>query len=279
MTLFEDISSLLRKSHLHEASELAKAKLKSNPSDVDARHLYIDLLILAGDYERADNQCGIAATLEPQAVMGFAHLRNQLRGMAARAAWFEHGAAPDFPEGPTDLDKLALKLGVSHREGDRDATVGALAALEAERGPQAMRWKGHDIADLRDLDDRTPHALEVVMSGGAYLWIDFSRIAALSIDPISRPRDLAFRPAQLTLVDGAVAPVLLPAIYYGTDPQSENLRLGQATDWVEEPTGITTGRGQRCFLAGDDLVSLDEIQQLQGVSPQAQAIALRRAHG
>lgn len=279
MTLFEQITTLVAEGRLQDALERAKAAVRDKPSDTQARHLYIDLLIIAGDYERADNQCGLSATFQPDAVMGFAMLRNQLRGMAAREAWFTSGAVPDFPGGPTDLDRQALKLAIAHREGDRDATLAALKEFEAMRGERSMRCNEVQVADFRDLDDQIPHALEVIMSGGAYLWIDFSRIARLKIEPVQRLRDLAFRQAQLTLVDGAVAPVLLPAIYHQVDGEDEKARLGNETEWVELPTGLTVGKGQRCFLVGDELRSLNEIEKIEGLSSEASAAVRGRAHG
>ncbi|WFS04181.1 type VI secretion system accessory protein TagJ [Rhizobium tumorigenes] len=266
MTLSESISEALGRDALDEALQAAKAHIKAKPSDQDARHLYIDLLILTGDYERADNQCGLAATFAPEATMGFALLRNMLRGMAAREAWFATGAVPEFPGGPSDLDKLALRIGIANRTGDSGDTQKTLALLEEQRGELAMTWNGKPVSDFRDLDDRMPHALEVIMSGGGYLWVDFSKIAAIAVEPIARPRDLAFRSAELSLTDGAVASVLIPAIYPGSG-SDDKLRLGRETLWVEEPTGITTGRGQRCFLAGDDLVSFHDMQNLE--QPQA----------
>lgn len=259
MTLAASIASSLSSGALSQALDQAKDHIRTHPSDKDARHLYIDLLILAGDYERADTQCSLAVTLAPQDTMGFALLRNQLRAMAARKAWFDTGAVPEFPHGPSALDKAAIELAIVHREGG--AARPALEALDRSRGEQSMLWNGKAVADFRDLDDRVPHALEVIMTGGAYLWIDFTKIASVTVEPIARPRDLAFRRAELSLDDGASAPVLLPAIYHGTEGR-ESLLLGRETEWVTEPTGITTGRGQRCFLAGDDLVSFHDMQTL-----------------
>lgn len=275
MTLSESIARLLSENALDEALDAAKAHLKAKPSDQEARNLYIDLLVLAGDYERADNQCGLAVTFAPDATMGFALLRNELRGMAARNAWFETGAVPEFPQGPSEIDKLAVKVGIAHREGNGVEAVAELQRLEELRGERAILLNGKRIDDFRDLDDRTPHALEVIMTGGAYLWIDFAKIAELTIEPIARPRDLAFRRAELSLIDGAVAPVLLPAIYHGTGAD-DRLRLGRETEWVEEPTGITTGRGQRSFLAGDDLASFHDTESLETVTADA---AREVAHG
>lgn len=276
MTLSANIAQSLSDNALDEALEEVKAHLKISPSDQEARHLYIDLLVLSGEYERADNQCSLAATLSPDATMGFALLRNELRAMAARDAWFASGAVPEFPQGPSELDKLALRLGIAHREGNAREARTTLEALETLRGERPLIWNGKAISDFRDLDDRIPHALEVIMTGGGYLWIDFAKIAAVSIEPIARPRDLAFRRAELSLIDGAAASVLLPAVYHGTGKDA-TLRLGRETEWIEEATGITTGRGQRCFLAGDDLVSFHDTRELEIV--QASSAGRQAAHG
>lgn len=279
MTLFQQISAKLAQDELDVALDLAKSAVRTGPADPQLRHIYIDLLILAGDYERADNQCAIAATLQPDAVMGFALLRNQLRGMAARDAWFRDGAVPDFPGGPTELDQLAMKLSIASHEGDAITTKSTLEALEARRGERAMRVNGKEVSDFRDLDDRIPHALEVIMNGGAYLWIDFSRISLLRIEPMRRHRDIAFRQAELTLTDGAVAPVLLPAIYHpGKAAKAESL-LGRSTDWQTRPTGLTVGQGHRCFLAGDQLLALSDLHELASSSLKVASPSLRSAHG
>ncbi|MDK4715955.1 type VI secretion system accessory protein TagJ [Rhizobium sp. CNPSo 4039] len=274
MTLSARIAEALSENALDDAIEQAKAHVKSAPTDKDGRHILIDLLILAGDYARADAQCNVATTFAPGDIMGFAMLRNQLRAMAARSAWFDEAAVPDFPNGPTALDQAAMKVAIAHRDQSSD-TAATLESLEEIRGERPMRWNGKLVSDLRDLDDRIPHALEVIMTGGSYLWIDFSRIAALRVEPIARPRDLAFRRAELELVDGASAPVLLPAIYHGTT--GAKLLLGRETEWVDEATGITTGRGQKCFLAGDDLVSFHDLESLEGAPSSAET--RRAAHG
>lgn len=262
MTFSASIAESLANNALSEALETAKTHVKAHPSDKEGRHVYIDLLVLRGDYERADAQCNVATRFAPEDTMGFAMLRNQLRAMAARQAWFSTGAIPEFPQGPSECDKAGIQLNIAHRASEADEASAALKALEQLRGEQPMIWNGKAVADFRDLDDRIPHALEVIMTGGAYLWIDFSKIASVTVEPIARPRDLAFRRAELALTDGAAAPVLLPAIYHGTEEQ-DKLVLGRETKWVKEASGITTGRGQRCFLAGDALVALHDAQTLQ----------------
>lgn len=265
MTLFQKVAHLLAEDALSEAIGKAKDQVKADPADKAARHLYIDLLILFGDYEKADAQCALATTSAPDASMEFAPIRNLLRAMIARREWFESGEPPVFSSSPTELDRAALALIMANRAGENKLTKAALIMLEDARGERPMYWNGKLFSDFRDLDDRTPHTLEVLTLGGAYLWVDFSRLAAVTMEPIVHPRDLAFRRAQLSLLDGVNTPVLLPVIYEGSGNDAKFL-LGRETKWVKAASGITTGRGQRCFLAGEDLVSLHDTVSIGGAA-------------
>jgi type VI secretion system protein ImpE len=255
------IAALLEDNALETAIEQVKSALKSSPSDNDLRHLYIDLLILSGQYERADQQCDLAAKFQPADAIGFSILRHQIRAMSARKTWFEAGAVPDFPNCPTDRDQLALKFGLAVRENAFGQAVDLLEQLEESRSPSPMEWNGNLCADLRDLDDRIPHALEVLTTGGAYLWVDFRKIDTVTTQPLQRPRDLAFRQAELTLIGGAEASVLLPAVYYG-NANNPAWQLGRETEWQDLAPGLVVGCGQRCFLAGDEITSLHELTEL-----------------
>lgn len=263
MTLRADISKLLDENQIETALSLAKDHVKSQPSDKEGRNLYIDLLILARDYEKADAQCNLAATFAPQDSVGFALLRHQLRAMAARDAWFDKGAVPEFAGGPSELDQLAIRANVAAREGNIIEAADSLSELDEKRGEIAIIVNDAPATDIRDLDDRVPHALEVLTNGGRYLWIDYGRIESLTIGPMTRPRDLAFREAELTLRDGAVASVLVPALYHGAD-KAAVLLLGRETRWDEDGGPLVTGQGQRCLLIGDDLVPFHEISSLTG---------------
>jgi type VI secretion system protein ImpE len=57
--------------------------------------------------------------------------------------------------------------------------------------------------------------------------------------------------------------VYVPALYLG-DPADtdEALRLGRATDWRDLAEGLTRGRGQRVFLAGEAGVSIMDLTSL-----------------
>ena len=239
--------------------------MKARPTDVPARLALADLLVLAGDVERADRQLELATTFAPEAVTRLAVERGHLRAMASRADWFERGGAPAFPLGPTGADRAALELGLALREDDAAAADAALARLDGARAPAAFTLDGTIVEGLRDADDRTAHALEALTGGGAYLWVDHAHLAALELAPARRPRDLAWREARLTLTDGSQADVLVPLTYHPPAGATvdDGCRLGRRTDWVPLGGSVTAGIGGRCLLAGDDLVALAEVTRIE----------------
>lgn len=261
MTPPRDIKACLAQDDLTGALEIAGEAVRRSPQNLSARLLLIELLVLDGDLERADKQVVAATTLAPAEAVGLGLLRAEIAGMHARARWYEEAALPGFPGGATPLDEAALKLALASRAGDQAGLNDARAALDAAE-PAILAWNEQAPTPLRDLDDRLPHALEVVSQGGAYLWVDLRKIARLDIAPLSRPRDLAFRRAQLILRDGAQAAVLLPMLYHGDATTRPALRLGRETDWIEGPDGLVTGIGQRCLLAGEEMRALAETKTL-----------------
>ena len=251
-----DVKALLAADDLAGAVARTIEEVRQAPQDLNRRLILTDLLILSGDLERADKQAAVAANLAPAEAVGLSLLRREIRGMEARKRWYEEAAVPGFPDGPGEADQIALRLALGLRTGDDTAVAAAREALAA-MAPVQCSWNGGPCGDFRDLDDRLPHALEAITSGGSYLWIDFGRIARIEFAPNTRPRDLAWRRARLSLKNGSIAEILVPALYHGRC-DSGALRLGRETSWIDGPGGIVSGEGQRCFLAGDDMVAISE---------------------
>jgi type VI secretion system protein ImpE len=272
MTTPQRIAERLSADELTEAVAEAQAALRAKPGEARLRHLLIDLLILSGDLLRADAQAATAATLNPADAVGLGMLRGEIRGMHARAEWYRSGALPSFPNGLSEADAAALRLGVALRENDGEGARAAADVLEHLTEGVSVSWNGAAQQAFRDLDDRLPHAFEAITTGGAYLWIGFSTVASLRLKPVARPRDLAFPRAELVLRDGSASQVLLPALYDpGEAILDDALRLGRRTDWRELPGGLVAGLGQRCFLVGDAVEPLLEARSI-GSANVAEAV-------
>ncbi len=255
------LSQLIDSAELSEAITVAGAAVKTSPRSVSTRLALVDLLIVAGAYERAETHARLAADAAPDLAVGLGVLRQHLRGMFTREAWASDGALPDFPGGPSECDGLAIKLNLAIRAGDAAECENALAALEAARDHRPAIWNGEPVEDLRDLNDALPHALEVISSGGNYLWVDFERISAIRFKQRESIRDLAFRRASLLLADGAEAEILVPAVYLGSEDASH--RLAHKTEWNDGPGGTVLGTGQRGYLVNDEMKGIHDAEEIR----------------
>jgi type VI secretion system protein ImpE len=251
LTVFEETSRAIAADDLSAAIATAAAAVKSRPTDAALRMLLAELSVLDGDLNRAEAQARLAATHAPDLIAGLSVFRQHLRGLDARRAWWMDGAVPGFPTGPSELDRLALEVNVAFGNGDGAAARAALDRLEDARGTVPVIWDGAHEEDWRDLDDRLPHALEVVTAGGNYLWIGLDRVASIRAAPPVRPLDLALRPVRLALRDGSEADLLLCAVAPGPATGAE--ALGRVTEFDALPGGLTATRGQKAMLVGEGM--------------------------
>ncbi len=242
-----DLSDLLSDGQLGQAHAQAAAAVKANPNRSESRLMLAELSAIMGDLEKADLHARLAQRVVVGGAAPIGVFRHILRGLDARVRWWRDGAVPGFPGEPTAADRAALVLNVALRDGLVDAARAAADVLEVARGATPARWNDIDLADLRDLDDRLPHALEVVTAGGAYLWVDMARVARIAFQRPVRPFDLCCRAARLEMRDGGVADVWLPVIY--PDPADSEQRLARVTAFASIGGGLMRGAGQRLFLA------------------------------
>ena len=255
--------ALFRDGRLTDAIAAATQRLRREPAAAAARILLAELLLFAGNFERADGQLDTAGTIDPSLGIAAAEFRQLLRAEQARRQLLDAGRVPEFLDVPTDAQRAALAAVVALRAGDLPAAAAHVAAAEAARPPAPVMLGTQRVDDLRDADDLIGGSLEVLTPTGKYLWIPFERIVELTFHAPERPRDLYWRRATLAVEAGPNGEVYVPALYLG-DPADtdEALRLGRATDWRDLAEGLTRGRGQRVFLAGEAGVSIMDLTSL-----------------
>lgn len=256
--------ALFREGRLKDAIAAAIARVRREPGAAAGRLLLAELLLFAGNLERADLQADTAATIDPSLAIAVAEFRQLLRAELARGQLLTEGRVPEFlDDGPTEAQQAALACVVAIRGGDLAGAARHAVAAEAARPRTAFVMGKSRIDDLRDADDVIGGSLEVLTPTGKYLWIPFERVAALTLHPPERPRDLYWRRATLEVASGPNGEVYVPALY-GCDAAEtdEALRLGRATDWRELADGLTRGLGQRLLVAGEEGVAIMELPNL-----------------
>jgi type VI secretion system protein ImpE len=239
----------------------ATAAVKAAPRDAGARWLLAEMLVFAGEFERADRS--LDAVLEETPSPTVMEFRQLIRGEVVRRQVLTEGRVPKFQgEDPTEAQKAAARAITLLRAGDHAGAAAAAVEIEALR-PRVTGRAG-DVAfdDFRDADDVFAAMIEVHTAGGEYMWVPTERLRALSFDAPKRPRDLYWRRCTIEMKDGQEGVVYIPVVYPWTAKDLPSpLRLGRGTEWQED-AGLVRGLGGREFLMGEDAKTLAELDEL-----------------
>jgi type VI secretion system protein ImpE len=257
------IATRLQHGDLAGALADATAAVKQSPADTATRGLLAELLCLNGEFERADTHFGLVATQDPGTAIGISLLRRLIRAEAARGDWYSAGRLPELlGDSQADL-RPYIEAGVALRLGEAERAAALLIAAESHRTPRPGRCNDRAIDDFRDLDDGCGGFLEVFTGAGDYRWVPLDAIRAIQFEPPRRPRDLIWREADLELTSESRGTVFVPTVYRGLAADTDAYRLGQASEWLEPVAGLVRGKGQRCFLAGDEALGALELESVE----------------
>jgi type VI secretion system protein ImpE len=254
---------LFQEGRLADAVAAANAAVRQAPAELAPRVLLAELLLFAGNLERADVVLDATAMIDPQAAVVVAEFRQLVRADMARRQQQREGRLPEFLGEPTEALAATLQATVALRAGDAAEAAALAARAESLRPRVAGTVNGTAFDDFRDADDLHAGFFEVLTTTGKYFWIPTERVESVVFDKPKRARDLYWRRATMSVRQGPDGVVYLPAIYASDNPDlGDEIRLGRATDWFGGPDGPVRGVGQRIFLAGDHAISATDITEI-----------------
>jgi len=118
---------------LGQAIAAANAEVRRSPSNLGGRVLLAELLLFAGNLDRADTILDAAATADPSSAVVVAEFRQLLRAEIARRQCSREGRIPEFLGEPTAALRAALAALVALRAGDIDEATRHAAEAAAVR--------------------------------------------------------------------------------------------------------------------------------------------------
>lgn len=273
----------VRGGELDKALALAESSVRENPSCPLARGVLADVLMIRGEFERAETHLGAVLRFDPSQQREVESLLQMLRAECDRQQVFTEGRTPEFIVPPTESMKLRLGALANLRAGDAAAAYAMLGdAMRAEHEYVAMA-NAAEPAPFVDWDARFGATLEALSATGKYYWIPLSGILSIEFAPVRTLRDLAWRSAVVTLGDAARAPaepaaasavpgvgaaanvafVFVPTRYPGSESSKDGLlRAGCATEWSEPAPDVGIGVGQRVYLHGDATIAAVSLSNL-----------------
>lgn len=252
----EEARQLYKAGKLRDAISAMTEEVRKNPTDHARRGFLSELLCIAGDVDRADKQLQAVTAQQPSVAVGVSLVRQLIRAERHRRDFFEQGRVPEVIEPPSESMRLQLEASILLRQGQAEAASEKLARAEELR-PRVRGTRGGALfEDFRDLDDLVGGHFEVLTSTGKYYWIPIARVESYEPRPPENALDLNWLPVEMDVRGGPEGLVYLPTVYTGATPVEEDeFLLGRATDWKELPGGAVLGRGQRCFLVGEEDVN------------------------
>ncbi len=233
--------ALYREGKLREAIKALGEELRSNPLDAKRRTFLFELLLFAGEYERAEKQLDLLAGANAESAAGTLLYRSALHAERTRQSMFaNHETPPSKPE--------PVHGGV---------------------------WNGTSFSEISDSDPRIGANLEVFMAG-SYTWIPIHYLRKLEIDPPTKLRDLVWAQARLETssdfrlqeLGEVLIPVLCPLSSSHTD---ESVNLGRESAWeTDEAFGEIPFGPKIMVIDGVDVPLLD-IRSVTWTAPEKES--------
>jgi len=236
------VQQLFQSGQLDEAVKALTAEVRDNPTDAKRRTFLFELLCFSGEYARAEKQLDVLSQSGPQSEMGALFYRGALAAEKTRQEMFEKR---DYPKPASDAASLHISGTIN----------------------------GKAFHNLTDSDPRIGGNLEVFVAG-SYMWIPFSLLSSIHIEPPKRLRDLLWLPAAVRTsaafqgreLGEVLLPVLNPFSWRSADPA---IRLGRATAWEQDGSEEALPKGQKMLIADDEEWPLLELRDIEFVIAQA----------
>lgn len=257
-----DARTLLAQGQLSGAIERLNREVKRKPTDLSLRLFLFELLAFAGDLERAAKQLDVVGHQDAEMAIGAEVYRQVLAAEAVRRRVFTDGATPAFLTPPPEYAALHLEAMalVEAKEADKART---LLAKALDLHP-TLSGAADDkpFGEFEDSDYFLGPFLEVIL-GERYAWLPLDQVKGIEIKRPAQLQDLLWAEAKVEARGGELGTVFVPALYpLSSRHQSEEVRLGRRTEWLECGAGLTRGAGRRVFAidgAERDMLEISRI--------------------
>jgi type VI secretion system protein ImpE len=257
-----DALETLRSGDLSGALEILKQDVRKAPREPRLRTFLFQMFCITGEWDRALTQLTAASELDPAAQPMLHAYRATIRCELLREKVFRGESSPTVLGDPSPWLPLLIEA-VGQLASGKPAEAANLrdAAFEAAVETSGT-LNGTDFAWIADADPRLGPVLEVFVNGN-YMWVPFTRLKALRLDPPADLRDQVWMPANFTWSNDAEAVGFVPTRYpYSASQHDPALSLSRRTDWIDSGDGWQVPVGQRVLVTDSEETALMDIRAL-----------------
>lgn len=246
-----------------QALAAAQAQVRARPDDPELRVLLFQLMVVAGQWERAANQLELCGELDDGALAMVHTYRQALQCELAREAVFNGQTTPMVLGQPAEWVAWLIQALQVQASGD---TAGAQALRDQalQQAPtSAGAIDGQAFEWICDADSRLGPVLEAIVNG-RYCWVPFAALRRVQIEAPTDLRDLVWTPAHLEFPNGGDTIALIPTRYVGsTVLEDERIWMARRTEWQPLGGEQFAGFGQRLFATEAGEHALLDIREIE----------------
>lgn len=264
----------LRSGDVAGALEGCKQDVRKAPRDPRLRTFLFQLFCITGEWDRALTQLQVVRDLDAKAEAMATTYQAAIRCEILREKIFRGERTPTVFGDPGEWVPLLIEASRLLAQGQREQ-----AARLRDRAFEAAPAEPATVNDARaewlaDADPRLGPMVEAVVEG-RYMWVPYSRVKHLNVEPPADLRDQVWMPARFTWTNDGEAVALIPTRYPGSATSADPLiQLARKTEWVELDEDWTVPVGQRMLAtdAGETaLMDLRTVSMLHAADAPAPA--------
>ncbi len=255
------IKDLIQAGHLSDARSQLVEKVKASPADTTARTLLFQILVLCGEWNKAERHLDAIEIQDGSIQPAFLHYKSLIAAERERLKVLSLETLPSFlPKTPAYFS--LYYQGVQNlRNNKTDEAAELFRQVESQVPNISGTINGKKFTGFKDTDTALAYFLETI-AHGRYVWIPFEAIRELTVMPPETLFDLIWASATLTTWEGLTLNCTLPVLYPDSSSAENNqIKMGRMTDWLPMGGSFTKGLGQHVFETEEDDIALLEIQE------------------
>jgi len=252
---------LLKQGDLNQALQTLQEQIKKQPSNSEYRIFLFQLLVVMGQWERAQNQLKVIKELDDSAIAMVLMYRQIIVCEQYREQVFQGKKEPVLIGKPDQWIALLIQSLKLIAEEKFDAAK-ALRTLAFEDAPVvAGTINGEPFEWLADADERLGPVIEAFIDG-RYLWTTLDNLKTIAIEEPVDLRDVVWLPAHFSWKNGGENYGLIPSRYPFSYQIDSMLALSRKTVWRELLDNLHIGYGQKVYVTNQSEYSLMQIRSV-----------------
>lgn len=263
----DELRELIKQEKLEDARNLLIEAVKTSPADRARRFLLFKILVLHGQWDKAERHLDIIASQAPEEEKIVLIYKNLINAEKLRSQVVKGETLPSFVSTTPLYFESYVNVRQKIKEKSMEDGEKLFTEILENRPLISGTINGKDFTGFQDTDTLLSFFIEAVVYE-RYVWIGIESLRELSVSPPQELLDIIWSSARITTWDGLTLNCLLPVLYPDSAIQDDNrIKLGRMTDWESSGGPFFRGYGQHVFHVGEEDVPILKLGEVIFNSP------------